>query len=277
MTKKICLSLTIAILSTLPLIGVAQNTATNNQSETIEKIISAASIGSQMNEKAQDFHDQFLQNPLGLDPSKNDSMMMLFKRHFDQKSLLEDASKTFQDNYNMQYADSVMRWLKSPAGQKVLRTKQDYYSLQGIRKRVVNKYELEQKPPSRERKNIIDSLAQRTSAAEAEVNAEVRMFRAVVKAFSQLSDQRTFSDVQIEGFVNNYRNQIASQMDQEIQKKMLVMYHSIDNNTLKQYSSFYTTESGEWLNKTTLKSMQDAFDAAADRFLKSIKKLKPGQ
>jgi len=277
MMNKRCLSHAIMILSLMPLTLMAQNTATTNHSAKINKIISATSIGLQMNGTTKEFHDQFSQNPLGLNPSTNDQMMNIFKHNFDQKTLVDDAFQTFQDNYNAQYADSVINWIHSKASQQVLHTKQDYYTLQGIRKRVVNKYELEQNPPSQERTNIIDSLAHRTSAAEAEINANVKMFRAVVKAFSRLSDQRTFSDAQIEGFVNNYRSQMNSQMDQEIQKQLLVMYHSIDNQTLKTYSSFYTTEPGKWLNKTTLNSMQEAFDAATDRFLKSVEKINAEQ
>lgn len=267
-------SFAIIILGLLPFCAFGQESNTSNHSEDAGKIINAISLGEQVNETAQEFHSQFEQNPLGLEPAQNKRMMDLFKQVFSQEHLLNDIRHTFEKNYNAEYADSVLNWAQSDSIQKVLDTKKSYYSLQGVRERVVNKYELEQHPPSKERKALIDSLASITAISQSEVEASATMFRAIVKAFSQLSDQRTFNDAQIESFVNNYRNQISSQMDQEINTQFMVMYHGLDSDLLRQYISFYTSRSGQWLKNTTSKSMQSAVEAASDRFLNSIGNIK---
>ncbi|HKK45868.1 MAG TPA: hypothetical protein VJ964_10120 [Balneolaceae bacterium] len=262
----------------LPFSVIGQNTESKAPSDNdADQIINAISLGEQLDETAQEFHSQFEQNPLGLDPSQNTQMMDLFKKAFDKKLLLSDVKDSFEDNFKTEYSDSVLNWINRESSQKVLDTRKTYYTLQGIRQRVVNKYELEQHPPSDDRKDLMDSLAHSTQAAKSEVEANVTMFRAVVKAFSRLSDQRTFSDAQIEGFVGNYRNQISSQMDQEISNQLLVMYHGLDDDVLRKYIAFYNTEAGQWLTDSTTKSMQTAFDAAADRFLNSVDKMDSGK
>jgi len=267
-------SLATIVFGLLPFIVIGQDATVKTQSGNTDEIITAISLSEQLNEIADEFHSQFEQNPLGLDPSQNKRMMDLFRKAFDKKTLLNNVRETFQKKYNASYADSVVKWINSDSSQKVLHTKKDYFTLQGIRKRVVNKYELEQTPPSQTRKNLIDSLAKKTLAAKSKINANVVMFRSVVKAFSQLSDQRSFSDAQIENFVNNYRMQMSTQMDEEIANELLVMYHNLNNNVLRNYISFYNSEPGQWLTKTTKESIQSAFDSAANHFLESVDKIK---
>ncbi|MGD8748688.1 MAG: hypothetical protein PVI44_09485 [Balneolaceae bacterium] len=268
-------SITFIFFVLLPFISIGQeNTIAKNQSDKIYRIIDETSLGRQLDEWTRDFHSQFSQNPFGLDPNQNKHLMELFLQAFEMDKMLKQVHNSFNQRYNSDHADSVLMWADSNPSREVLETRKEYYTLQGIRNRVVNKYELEQDPPSEERTNLIDSLAHYTAAAKSEVDANAIMFRAMVIAFSKLNNQQSFSDAQVDNFVSNYRDQMASQMNKEVLKKLLVMYHNLDNSVLQKFMVFYKSDAGSWLNTTATESIQSALKAAADRFLNSVDKMK---
>lgn len=260
----------ILFLALLPFVTIAQESPPQNESEIIHKIIEETSVSGELHQPIDELQNQFSQNPFGLPSATNERMMDLFSDAFQPESTLESIRSTFKNQYNEEHAETVVDWLNEPHPQDVHEAEKEFYTLQGIRKRVVSKYELEQDPPSENRIQLIQSLAQRKSAVETELEARATIFRALVTAFGELSDQQSFSSSQIEGIVGNFRNQIQSQIDQQVINHLMTKYHSVDDDVLQQYISFYDTESGQWLTDTTSESIQNALESAADQFLTSI-------
>lgn len=257
----------------LPFTTSAQEPDSDSTTEIINYIFEEIPIEEKINEHPRELHEQFSQNPFGLSPSKNDQMMDLFLQAFTADSLVNHAREIFHDNFDEERAQSVTDWLKKESIKEILEAEQEFYSLQGIRKRVVNKYELEQNSPSEDRTKLINSLIASMSEVEAEIESQVILFRAIVTAFGELSDQRTLSDSQINNFVNNFRNQMQGQVDQELTQQYLLRYHGLDTEVLQQYQSFYESEAGVWLNKNISQGIQSAYQKASDRFLESIQNL----
>lgn len=260
----------IILFALLPFIAIAQESPPQNESEIINKIIEETSVSGELHQPIDELQNQFSQNPFGLPSATNERMMDLFSEAFQPESTLESIRSTFNNQYNTEHAESVVDWLNEPHPQGVHEAEKEFYTLQGIRKQVVSKYELEQDPPSENRIQLIQSLAQRKSAVETELEARATIFRALVTAFGELSDQQSFSSSQIEGIVGNFRNQIQSQIDQQVINHLMTKYHSVEDDVLQQYISFYDTESGQWLTDTTSESIQNALESAADQFLTSI-------
>ena len=99
----------------------------------------------------------------------------------------------------------------------------------------------------------------------------VIIFRAIAPPFDEFTTQQSFSDMQLTSIANNFRSQSKSHVEQDVNNQLLLMYYGLNNDTLSTYSSFLNTESGRWLNSTTSKSIQTAYQSAADRFLKSVR------
>lgn len=253
----------------LPFTLIAQETL--SQSERIDKIIVETSISGELNQPIDELENQFSQNPFGMPSATNEQMMNLYSEAFQPESTMKSIRSTFSEQYSAGYVDSVVNWLEKPYTQNVHEVEKEFYTLQGIRKRIVSKYELEQNPPSENRIQLIQSLAKKQSAAETEIEARAIIFRALVTAFGELSDQQTFNSNQIEGIVDNFRNQMKSQIDEQITSHLMTKYHGVDDQVLKQYISFYDTEAGQWLTETTSESKQAALESAADQFLILIK------
>ncbi|TYP94737.1 hypothetical protein LX73_0025 [Fodinibius salinus] len=255
----------------LPFTTVGQQSEDSDQ--TISDILNNIPLQDIAYEVPDKLHQQFQQNPFGLPAAKNKRMMNLFEQAYQKQALYRDAKKAFQKNYNATYADSVIRWMNMEKSEQVLSKRKEFYTLEGQRKQVVNKYELEQTPPAESRKKLIRKLAENTSAANFKIESNIIIFRSLVSAFNTLNQQRTLGSSQIEGIVGNFRNRVKQQIDQQIQNQLLVMYHGIDGNTLASYAKFYQTPSGKWLKDAITKSIHHAYKQAEERFLSSVESI----
>lgn len=260
-----------AVLIFIPLITAAQGQSVDSKTELIDHILQRLPLAAELNEAPRDVEAQFSQNPLGLPTDKNSRMIELFADGFIIDSLRKDVEQTFSSQFNIDHAQSVNGWLRKESTHKVHGAEESSSTLQGARKRVVRMYELEQDPPSEERESIIQSLMEATSAVESAIESQTILFRSIVSAFSILSDQRTFSESQIDGIVDNYRLQIQSEMENEIKNQYLITYYDLGIDVLEEYASFYETEAGSWLNTTTTQGIQTAYQNAADRFVESVR------
>lgn len=270
--KTLFRSLLLCTIILLPVLSTAQNSG-DSKSETVDQVFEEIPIEERLGEAPQKMQGLISQNPFGLQPSQNELMMDAFKKSFAQDSLLDYTREAFNQNFEAEAADAVLQWFQNQNTQTVLDAEMEFYTIEGIRKRVVNKYEMEQNPPPQNRIELINSLSEKMSAVESEIESQVIIFRALVFAFSELSSQRSLSDVQVEGIVNNYRLQIQSQTDQEITNQLLTLYHGLDNDKLQKQISFYETDAGKWLSNTISESIHSAYETAGDKFLNSIEEL----
>jgi len=254
----------------LPITLSAQSTEGEpDQAEIVDRIINATGIAEGISSNPKEISAQFASNPFGLEPAKNELMIRLFEEAYGE-GLLQQVRQTFNEQYDAGHAQTAVDWLQKDPARLVHKAEQESYTLQGTRMQVVRRYEIEQEPPSEERQAVIESLIEATSAVEAAVESQLILFRSIISAFSILSDQQNFSESQIDGIVNNYRMQIQPQMQQEMNNQLLIMYYDINNEVLRDYTSFYQTEAGRWLNTTTAEAVQTAYRAAGDRFINSV-------
>lgn len=257
----------------VPFIVKAQESTEENRTQKINGLFETLPIEGALEESPKELYSQFSQNPFGISPSQNKQIMDLFNDTFETDSLLAYAREAFHQNFSSVNPDSVIQELHSNAIPKVLQAESDFYTLQGIRKRIINRFEMEQNPPAKKRQAIIDSLLQVKSAAESEVESQVIIFRALVTAFAGLDSQQNFGKTQIEGFVNNFRYQIQSQIDSDVKKEFMLKYHDIENDILHEYINFYETETGNRLTNILTKSIHSAYRKAADNFVESVHSL----
>lgn len=249
----------------------AQNTSTDiNQDEIIEQIIRETGLSDGIASTPKEIRRQFASNPFGLEPTKNERMISLFEEAYDD-GLLKQVRQTFGEQFQPEHAGEVLAWLETTTALEVLESEKEFYTLQGTRKQIVRRYEMEQNPPSDNRREIIKNLVESTSAVESAVTSQLILFRSIISAFSILSDQQTFSEAQIDGIVNNYRMQVEPQMQQEMSRQLLITYYNIDSEVLQDYTSFYQTEAGRWLNTTSQEAIQRAYRSAGEEFLQSVR------
>lgn len=258
------------LLVLIPLVAIGQNSSSDEPAKAVNYIVDAVGLENQLEQPPENIRQQFANNPFGLTTEDNELLIERFEEGFAVNSLMDTALDTFRAQYNDDYATSTLKWLKQGDTQIVTGAEKEFYSLQGLRKRVVAKYEMEQEPPSAERDSLITSLVETTSAVESTIESYAVIFRSVISAFGKLSEQQTFSESQIDNFTENYKMQIQPEVEREVHNQFLIMFYDLDDETISEYISFYKTEPGTWLSSTITKSKHAAFKAAAKRFVESI-------
>lgn len=257
----------------LPAILAAQSSADISETEAINRIFDEIPVEERLKETPQNLYALLSQNPFGLQHSQNEQLLEQYENHFLSDAPLNHAREAFSNSYDTESIDAVLNWFQTEESQTVLGAQKEFYTLQGVRKRVVNQYELEKNPPADSRIQLINELSQAMSAVETEVESQVIIFRAAVSAFGELNNQQSLTPAQIEGAVNNFRYQIQSQVDREITNQLLTQYHGLEDEKLQKQVAFYKTDPGKWLSRTMSESIHSAYRTAADNFLDSVQDL----
>ncbi|NGP75859.1 hypothetical protein G3570_04390 [Balneolaceae bacterium YR4-1] len=257
----------------IPFLSSAQSSTDTANSALLDTLLKKIPFESRLQRAPKDIEMQFAQNPLGLPAEKNEKMIALFAEGFVIDSLMYDVKKVFEERYQNPYSDEFQQWLSRPSTQKVHEAEEATNTLQGARRRVVRMYELEQEPPSEEREEVILSLMNSTSTVDNAIQSQTILFRSIVSAFSILSDQRTFSDSQIDGIVSNYRMEIENQIQDDLKQQYLIMYFDLDSEALREYTSFYESDAGSWLDSTATEAVTTAYQNATDRFIEAIENI----
>ena len=268
-SKSIFCAVILIITLSSPPSSFGQSTEVN-KAVLADQIIDQMALANQLKQPPQSFRMQFSHNPFGLPAQKNAQLLEEFKEAYVTDLLVRDFKASLQQKMANRDETQIQRWLKKQSTQSVLQAKQEYYTLQGKRKRIIALYEMEQKPASPKRSTLIATFVDTTSAVQASVESAVIVFRSLVEGLNKVSDQRNFTDTQMQMIINNYKAQMQPQASQKISNRLLVTYHNIKTNALQDYLAFFKTDAGQWLDQAINKSMQSVYEAAAERFLTAI-------
>lgn len=263
--------ITLAFLILLiPFWAIAQSSSQPDNSETVDQIFEMLPVDGMLKEIPEELGTQFEQNPFRMPESQNKEMLSAYSDAFSLQMMLPDARSYFVNNLDPDMGQKIVGSLSSDSIQSPLDAWKDFYTIQGVRKRIVSRYEIEQSLPGNERKRLIDSLAVTTGLAESQLESQTIIFRSLVSAFNKISANQSLSDSQIEQFVQNFKSRIKNQIDQEVRDRLLIMFHGIKNDTLQSYLHFLQSDSGNTLYSLIMNAKQSAYEKAAKRFLSSI-------
>jgi hypothetical protein len=254
----------------LPFLGFAQEPSNVKNGTDIDRILDLVPLKERLNELPKDLINQFSQNPFGISASKNKQLTKYFSEANHADSLFKMVRKSFKENFNPGYSDSVLTILESDKIKPILNTEADFYTIQGIRKQIVTKYELEQDKPSQERISIIKDLLKHRSAKESAMESQTILFRSLVMSTDAISSRLSLSEAQVNSIINNFGNRLQIQLEDELVNNYLVMYHSLENDQLKEFADFYATEAGIEFKKSLNNAIHSAFQKASDRLISEI-------
>lgn len=259
----------LSFLLCLPLFVFGQS-APENKRALVNQLVEQLALKDQLKEAPDDIRLQFEQNPLNLSPQENERMLELFSDAYKSDRLLDDFKSTLQQEMTDEYAAEISQKLSTPSIRAVTDAQQEFYTLQGKRKRIVTKYEMGQQAPSPERTAAITALVDTTSSAAGSVESSVVILRSVIKALGVLSNQHSFTDQQIDAVADNFRTQMQSGASQQTNNRLMVTYYNVDTEALESYVTFMRSDTGQWLDKAISQSIQSAYEAASDRFLQAV-------
>lgn len=238
--------------------------------KTVNLIVDQMHVQHQLDERIASLDAQLSSNIFGLPDAKNEQMVAAFRESFNSGSIITKIKDEFRKEIQKEHANATQEWISGKVGQMITNAQSNFYSLQGKRKQIIARYELEQNPPSEKYLATVDSLVSATSAVESTLDTYTVVFRSAIGAFVTLSNQQSLPSQQIEAIVNNYRTQTRPQIANEVSQKFKVIFYETDQKILEEYLTFSNTEAGQWLHKTITKSIQTALDDAAERFEQAV-------
>lgn len=261
---------TVFFIISLPFISIGQESAASSQTEDIERIINTVPFDEMLEESPKDLRQQFSQNPFGISTSDNQQLIELFSKAFDADSLSQVARDHFTENFDPKYASAVLEDLKSEAITPAIEAESDFYSVQGIRKQIVTKYELEQDKPSEDRIALIEEIMDHRSGNETEIESQEILLRAFVTGTDKISSDLSLGESQVEAIVDNFKSRMQIQLDDQLKNNYLVMYHRLSNDQLNKYADFYESEAGKEFKDSVAEAIHAAFQKGSDQFLSTI-------
>jgi hypothetical protein len=256
-----------------PFQGFAQESSNVKNGSDIDRILDLVSVEQTLTELPKDLKNQFSQNPFGISASKNKQLVQLFSEAYHADSLSNIVHRSFKKKFNSGYSDAVLSVLQSDKIKPILTSESNFYTVQGIRKQIVTKYELEQDEPTQERISIIKEVIEHSSAKESQVESQTILFRSFVLGTDAISSRLSLSEAQTDGIINNFKNRLQMQVEDELVNNYLVMYHGLEDNRLSKFADFYTTEAGTEFKKSLSDAIHTAFREASDRFISSVESL----
>ena len=256
-----------------PFLGLAQDSSNPKNSTDIDRIFNLVPVKQMLTELPKDLKNQFTQNPFQISASKNSKLVRLYGEAYHADSLLKMARKSFKENFDANYANSVLTTLESDKIKPVLNAEAEFYTLQGTRKQIVTKYELEQNKPSEEYISIIKDLIEQSSAKKSALESQTILFRSLVIGTDAISNNLNVSETQVNSIVNNFKNRLQMQLEDELVDNYLVMYHGLDNDRIRHYANFYTTEAGTEFKESLNEAVHTAFKKASEQLISNIESL----
>ncbi|SHF57675.1 hypothetical protein SAMN05443144_11075 [Fodinibius roseus] len=264
-----CHATVLLFLLSFPLSGFSQSSPDGKQA-LADQLVRQLALQQQLEEAPDDIRMQFEQNPLNLPAKKNKRMLELFSDAYKSERLLDDFKSALREQLTDELAAELSQKLSDPDIRAVTNAQQEFYTLQGKRKRIVTKYELEQQAPSPERSSAISALTDTTSEAAGSVESSIVILRSVIKALGSLSEQHSFSDRQIDAVADNFRTQMEAGASQQTSDRLMVTYYHVDTGSLDRYVTFMQSDTGQWLDRAISQSIQSAYKAASERFLQAV-------
>ncbi|WP_372638789.1 hypothetical protein [Fodinibius sp.] len=268
-SRFVCHATVLLFLVSLPLSGFSQSSPDSKQA-LADQLVEQLALKQQLEEAPDDIRMQFEQNPLNLTPQKNKRMLELFSDAYESQRLLDNFKSALQQLLNDELAAELSQKLSDPDIRAVTDAQQEFYTLQGKRKRIITKYEMEQQAPSPERTAAISALIDTTSAATGSVESSIVILRSVIKALGSLSEQHSFNEGQIDAVADNFRTQMEAGVSQQTRNRLMVTYYHVDTEALDKYVTFMQSDSGQLLDKAISQSIQSTYEAASQRFLQAV-------
>lgn len=262
---------TLVVAAVIACIPFAVNAQTNStDAALVDQIIETLALAHKVAQPPADFVKQFERNPFRLEEETNQQWLNTFSKAYNKKQLMQNYRNVLRNKLNQLSADELKAWLNRSSTQKLAKARQEYYTLQGKRKRIIALYELEQDPPSEERQKLIATYAETITPKNAIVESSVAIFQPIIKTIGQVSSRLNFTETQINMIVSNFRKQGPMRIKQLKERILPVQFFGISSARIKQSLAFWQSKTGQALAKAIYQSMQQTYEQAGQRFTEAI-------
>lgn len=199
----------------------------------------------------------------GLTDEKQKSDMLFFvKDSYSSSRIYPPVIRTFSDRFKRDHIISVIRWLKSPAGQKSLGVEAAVSMPEMIRKAAAyrNEYDL----MDENRKQLIRELEAALRAIELTVDiVSVSLFELLKGMQTVMFDSSLMNSQDIDVLVGKVRGVSRGQLTQDVLVSLAFVSRSMSDAELAEVVRFYRSPEGRWFSDTSSEAVSSAIGRAS--------------
>lgn len=199
---------------------------------------------------------------------KSQKIAAIVAEDFTAENIIAEIKRTLSEQYNEKYAREVLKFYNSNLGTKIVRC--EIASSDPVFQDKVKGFNIENY--DQKRRQVINNLFKDTNIQEFYYLLSSSMYESLFQTLNALLP---------EGFqisaskMNEFKKKIKEQYySEEYKQKLLadffIMYEDITNDEVVEYSKFYRSKSGKWVNKCIETGMIDGFKVCTEKMVTHI-------
>lgn len=199
---------------------------------------------------------------------KSQKIAAIVAEDFTAENIIAEIKRTLSEQYNEKYAREVLKFYNSNLGTKIVRCEiasSDPAFQDKVKSFDIGNYD-------QKRRQVINNLFKDTNIQEFYYLLSSSMYESLFQTLNALLP---------EGFqisaskMNEFKKKIKEQYySEEYKQKLLadlfIMYEDITNDEVMEYSKFYRSKSGKWVNKCIETGMIDGFKVCTEKMVTHI-------
>lgn len=208
-----------------------------------------------------------------LSPLEGTAVRNNLNASFTVNALYESVKAHIARNSDRERLVTTLKGLRSPLVQKITQLEAQAAAPEAAPQKSLFAVQSYKKPPTRERKALIERLDTAKGATELAVEMPVAIAQGITKTMDAvLPTAKRSKKKEIDEVVSLLRTRHRPEVKTETQLTLLFTYRSVSDDELKQYVEFLESEPAKWFNDVVSKGVIEAIGAASERSTQKITK-----
>lgn len=232
----------------------------------IEKVLMLANIKEQSQAIPLLAKDEYSQYKTRIDPDIFVQGDKTIADSYNGSEIYKLVFEYFKDNFNREYILAVKEFLSSPLSEKISELEQKVSTSEGLGAMKKFGSDLQANPPTKERSSLVKELDAAIGATDLQIETTVTMYEGIAKAVLPVTvnDSRR-SESELKNMAEEMRKELKSMLKGVISVSFLYTYQELNDEELKQYINFWSSDAGKWFNKVSSEAFIFAMDKAAEQ------------
>lgn len=273
------------VLSAISIIAIAMYLGLAHASEASQlynELFQRSGLAGQLEQAPalieQNFRsDLAQQGRRGLDPDLLDAIGREVRKAFSPGIMKAVIVAHLRKRLQAKDAREVLKWLKTPLGEKITRLDEEASTPQGQAELEKFAMTLDKSTMSRQQVNLIKRLSVDTHAVESVLDISLGIQKGVAAAALAVSSRDDLSSLPaLFERIDSRREELRTYFEKTVLISMLYSYQSLNPTELQRYLKFVNTSHGSAYHRVMFEALKNAATQAALRLGSSLGKLVEG-
>jgi hypothetical protein len=232
----------------------------------IEKVLILSNIKEQSQSLALLAKDEYFQYKARINPDIFAQGEKTITDSYNGSEIYKLIFEYFKDNFNREYILAVKDFFSSPLSGKISELEQKVSTPEGLGAMKKFGNDLAANPPTKERSGLVKELDEAIGATDLQIETTVTMYEGIAKAVLPVTvEDNRRSESELKNMADEMRKELKSILKGVISVSFLYTYQELNDDELKQYINFWSSDAGKWFNKVSSEAFIFAMDKASEQ------------